>query len=219
MVTETVLGTAMFISLLATPSPAVLSPLVYPFGPQVLAEHRLNLTMRLPEAGAAQIFADNILLTLHYLKGDVENPKEIDWEKIREPFMVELTLEPGEVFAYHDALLPEFSDKKVKTTNAHFDYPQGFKSLEGLVGNGVCHLASLINWVASDAGLEVTANVNHDFYPVPGVPQEFGTSIRWDPTGARNSFNQNLYVKNTFDYTVTFEFKANNEAVDLKITR
>lgn len=195
--------------------------------PTVLAEHILDLETRLPNEQGSQAFADNIVLTLHYLKGDVaaykidgQNPvrdTNLNWEKIREPFEATLTLNPGEVFAYHDTILPEFEGLTLKTTNAHYMSKEGFKTFAGLPGNGVCHLASLINWVSKDAGLEVTSKVNHDFYPVPGVPRENGTSIRWGPNGEFNSRNQNLYVKNNFDHPVTFEFEVSMENVKMSV--
>ncbi|MDO8551848.1 MAG: VanW family protein [bacterium] len=196
--------------------------------PLVLAEHSLDLATRLSNTEANQVFVDNILLTLRYLKGDVGDLRvdkgklatgNIDWEKAREPFEASLTLNPGEVFAYHDAVLPGYRSLPIKTTNAHYMLKEGFKPLSGLPGNGVCHLASLINWVATDAGLEVVAKVNHDFYPVPGVPRINGTSIRYAPDGSNNSFNQNLYIKNQFDTPITFNFKADGENVVMQITK
>lgn len=193
---------------------------------EILAEHALDLNSRLPDKVGSEVFADNILLTLHYLKGDVGGIKVnqgelggVDWRKARESFEASFILEPGEVFAYHDTVSPEFKNEKIKTSNAHFTLKEGYKPLAGLPGNGVCHLASLINWVASDAGLGVMARVNHDFFPVPGVPKENGTSIRWGPNGEFNSRNQNLYIKNNFDFPVIFEFIANEEMVILKILK
>jgi len=76
-----------------------------------------------------------------------------------------------------------------------------------------------MNWAAQDAGLEVVAKVNHNFFLVPGVPKEFGTSIKYLPNGGGNTQNQNLYIKNNFDYSVRFIFNSNNEEVGLKITK
>ena len=177
---------------------------------EILAEHELDLTNRLPVEYGSQVFADNILLSLHYLKGDVEQP--LDWDKIREPFEVSFTLKPGEVFAFHSNSLPEFENPAM-TMNSRFFMEEGYKSLAGLGGNGVCHLVSLINWTASEAGLEVTALANHSFAPIPGVPREFGTSIR------SQSPNQNLYIKNGFEVPVEFEFGADSQKVVLKITK
>jgi len=66
------------------------------------------------------------------------------------------SLNPGEVFAFHANVLPEF-ENPVITMNSKFYIEEGYKAIGGLGGNGVCHLASLINWVGSEAGLEVTA--------------------------------------------------------------
>lgn len=200
----------------------------------VLARNVLDLTTRLPSQYGSQVFADNILLALHYLKGDEGDfkldpekpyhPANMDWEHVREPFEISFTLEPGEVFAYHENVLPEFDPpsasrrRRIVTMNSRFYIQEGYKSLAGLGGNGVCHLASLINWVASEAGLEVTAKANHNFAPISGVPKEYGTSIRYAETG-HNSQNQNLYVKNGFEEPVTFEFEADSQKVILTITK
>ncbi|MFH1535725.1 MAG: VanW family protein [Patescibacteria group bacterium] len=191
---------------------------------KTLASHELDLTNRLPNSFGSEVFADNILFALHCLKSDVSSlktnetingPSDIDWDKTRSYFEVSFTLKPGEVFAYHANVLPAFN-AVVKTMNSKFFIDEGYKSLAGLGGNGVCHLASLINWVASDAGLEVTSKVNHDFYPVPGVPREYGSSIFYAQSGG-NSQNQNLYIKNNLQTPVTFDFKADNKLVTLKI--
>lgn len=191
---------------------------VYQAQSQVVFERKLDLTDRLPDNEYGnQIFADNILLALHYLKNDVQNP-QIDWEKTREPFKVSFTLNPGQMFAFHKNVAPEYIDSVVKTMNSRFYTDEGYKSFGGLGGNGVCHLASLINWVASEAGLEVISPVDHNFFPIPGVPKTYGTSIRYAPEGG-NSQNQNLYVKNNLDVLVTFVFEAHSNSVDLKVLK
>lgn len=81
----------------------------------------LSLTNRYPNPQVNQVFADNIVLTLHFLKSDVEQGKSIDWEKIRQPFEVSFTLEPGETFAFQNAVLPQ-TTSIVVTTNATFNY-------------------------------------------------------------------------------------------------
>lgn len=188
--------------------------------PKPLAEKTMNLTDRYPDSGVNEVFADNILLVLHYLK-DPASAKAMagEWDKVRQPFDVELTLLPGQAFAFHDQILPELKDKVVKTTGAHFNWDDGFKSDGWLIGDGVCHLATLINWAAQSAGLRVTALVNHDFLPVPGIPKEYGTSIIWMPDGGRGSARQNLYVENTFDFPVTLTFKATTAEVELLINK
>ncbi len=230
MVTEILLASVALLSSLGNNfQPAVNTPsATFVEQRQVLATHEFDLTNRLPDEYGNQVFADNILLTLRYLKKDQESLKvdgekkiqgNVNWEKVREPFEVSIVLEPGEVFAYHDTILPEFHGLPLKTTNAHFTLSEGYKSLSGLPGNGVCHLATLINWVASESGLEVISKVDHDFYPVPGVPRKNGTSIRWGPNGEYNSRNQNLYVKNNFDFPVIFEFEASETVVIFKILK
>lgn len=189
---------------------------------QILAEHTLDLGTRNKNAFVNEVFVDNILLALHYLKGDTNilvYSDGVNWEKVGEPFEVSFTLEPGEVFAFHDSLLEEYRGLNVKTGKTKYTQAEGYKTVGGLSGNGVCHLASLINWTASNAGLEVTAKVNHNFLPVPGVPKEFGTSIRYSPNGGGNSQNQNLYLKNNFDFPVIFVFTASGREVNLKITK
>jgi len=194
------------------------------FTPKPLAQESMDLTNRYPDKWVNEVFSDNILLTLHYLKGDMENLQispigQIvpDWQKIRESFEVSFELKPGEVFAFHDNLLPEFKDKVVQTTNSHFIWDEGFKSDGYLIGDGVCHLASLMNWAASEAGLKVTAKVSHDFLPVPGIPKEYGTSIIWTPDASRNSANQNLYIENTLAYPVKFTFTVKSNKITLII--
>ena len=195
---------------------------------QILAGHFLDLNKRHKVESVNQIFSDNILLTLHYLKGDIDqlvkdpskklNQGNIFWEEIEEPFIVSFTLEPGEVFAFHSNISKEYRDEKIKTFGLEFFAKEGFKAAGGLYGNGICHLASLMNWAASEAGLEVVGKVRHNFAPVEGVPEEYGTSIRYRENGG-DSQNQNLYIKNTSDYPVVFEFKVDEDKVSLKIKK
>jgi hypothetical protein len=178
---------------------------------EVLAEHVLNLNERLPDSDFGnEVFKYNILLALKYIEGNTNLP---------DSFTAEVELQPGEVFAFQENLLPEFENKTVKTGWTKYIAEEGYKPLAGLYGNGVCHLASLINWVGSDAGLKVTAPANHNFWPVPGVPKEYGTSIRYLADGSWKTKNQNLYLENPFDYSVKLIFEASNEEVDLRVVR
>lgn len=222
---EQLLALATIVSTLVLPaSPSaqvLLSPipkhlLVTNIKEQVLAEHSLDLTLRDQDTRANQGFGDNILLALHYLKGDPPAGGQVNWEKIRAPFETSFTLQSGEIFAFHDNVLPEFSPPAggpLVTMNSEFLTTEGYKSVWGLGGNGVCHLASLMNWMASEGGLMVVAPNKHNFALIPGVPREYGTSIR------SQSANQNLYIRNNFAYPVTFVFKTNNREVDLKIVK
>jgi hypothetical protein len=214
---EQFLALVTLISTVVLPASKSATPLLSPLpdylsyqNKQILAEESLDLTQREPNQEANQSYADNILLALHYLKGDVTLP--VDWESMREPFTVSFALQPGEIFAFHENVLAEFDDPAV-TMNSTFLTTEGYKSVWGLGGNGVCHLASLINWVASEAGLEVVAKANHNFALIPGVSREYGTSIR------SQSANQNLYIINSQDQTVIFTFKIINNELYLKITQ
>src|SRR5260221_6686083 len=94
---------------------------------QLLARHDMSLTDRYPVPSVSKVFADNILLTLGYMSGNVKNSTQINWDAVRKPATYEFTLQPGEVFAFHDDVLPEFAGKKIITTNAHFDASEGFE--------------------------------------------------------------------------------------------
>lgn len=209
---QTILGLATMVMTMASqPAELSASALMMVEQKQVLAKEELDLTKRLPTEYGARVFSDNILLALRYLN-DPASAKAMagKWEKVREPFTVEFTLAPGEIFAFHDNVLKDFQNPKV-TMHSKFFMDEGYLALNGLGGNGVCHLASLINWVAQEAGLEVIAKVNHDFAPVPGVPRQYGTAIM------STDQNQNLYLKNTKTYPVKFIFRADQEKVILEI--
>lgn len=216
MIKETIISTITLVSTALLPVSHAAAPLLSPIpehllfsNQEILAEQSLDLTIREPNQDANQGFTDNILLALHYLKGDIESP-EIDWDWARQPFEVSFTLQPGEIFAFHDNVLSEYSNP-VATMNSEFMTYEGYRSVWGLGGNGVCHLASLINWVASEAGLEVVAKASHSFAPIPGVSREYGTSIR------SQTKNQNLYIINSLDYPVIFEFNVDSQSVELMI--
>jgi vancomycin resistance protein YoaR len=131
------------------------------------------------------------------------------------PSTYEVVIKPGETFAFHDDVNPLYSGKLVATTNAHFNAVEGFKSDGYLVGDGVCHFASLINWAARDAGLTVIAPTNHDFANIPQVPKQYGTSIYYTPGEPSVNQMQNLYVVNNKKKPVrmVFNYKNNNLSV------
>lgn len=224
---STIIGFLVLVSTVMTPVTSVASP-----QSKVLANHEMSLKDRLPGGGYGnEVFADNILLALHYFKGDADSfkinknltgPENIDWNKVRKPFGFTVELRPNEVFAFHKNLLKEFKGADIKNTGSTYSYQDGYKELAGLYGNGVCHLASLINWVASHTEekdkklLAVTAKVNHDFSPVPDVPREYGTAIYYMPGNDLTSEDQNLYIKNTSSKTVKFVFNVNKDKVDVK---
>lgn len=136
-------------------------------GQTVLAQRSMSLENRYPVASVNEVFKDNILLNLAYMDGRVTKREDIKWEDIRKPFRAQFALNPNEVFTFQEDALPVYQGRVVKTTNAHFNFQEGFKTDGYLAGDGVCHLASLIYWAAKDAGLEAYAPANHDFMPVP----------------------------------------------------
>ncbi len=180
--------------------------------PSVLAVHEFSLAKRYPVSVVNTVFKDNILLTLSYISGSKINPTDINWDNIGKPFSYEFSLKPGETFAFHNDVLPQYEGKVDKTPNLYFNSLEGFKSDGYLVGDGVCHLASILYWVAKDAGLDTLAPVRHDFAPVPEVPREYGVSIyRGGADNSQTNEMQNLYITNNKDKTVTFVFNYNGD--------
>lgn len=180
---------------------------------EVLAEHAISLSDRYKVPSVNSVFRDNISLNLAYLSGTVKTPSDINWDTLHKPQSYEFVLQPGEVFAYHDDIAPEFQGKTVKIQNSHFSAADGYRSSGLLYGDGVCHFASLINWVATDAGLKVVAPVRHDFAVIPGIDRIYGTSIY------SGDQRQNLYIENTSDKQVKFVFMYENDTLTLRIEK
>ena len=180
--------------------------------PKVLATHEFSLETRYTNNFVNDVFKDNILLTLAYLRGGVSKAP-VNWTEVTKPFQYTLTLQPGEVFAFDDSVLDQFKGKKGYTTNAHFNSQEGFKSDGYLVGDGVCHLASLLYWVAKDAGLDSLAPTNHNFAEIQGVPREYGVAIFYQPNEQGESASQNLYVTNNKDKAISFVFKYDGKTL------
>jgi len=168
---------------------------------KLLSTRTMSLETRHPAPLANNVYKDNILLNLAYLDGRVKAKSDINWEYLRRPYVFEFRLNPGETFSYHEVVLPEYNGLNTKNTNAHFNGLEGFKSDGYLMGNGVCHLASLIHWSATDAGLLSVAPTNHNFANIPEVPREYGVSIY------STSPTQNLYITNNLDSQVIFRFQ------------
>lgn len=197
--------------MLGRPQPSVLGA-----SSVALASRSFSMERRYDVPSVNTVFKDNILLTLRYMNGDVKGKNEINWDEVVKPFHSEFTLQAGEGFAFHDQIMPEYAKRIVKTTNAHFNYTDGFKSDGYLTGDGVCHLASLIYWAAKDAGLETVFFANHNFAKINEVPREYGVSIRSDPGNFGNGSRQNLYIFNNHDHPVTFSFDY--DGTDLRIS-
>lgn len=210
-----VIGSLMTLLVAASPAPQVIpqaqveSPVQH-----ILAQHTYSLSNRYTNTFVNDVFAENILLTLSYMEGLPHNQK-IDWEKVRQDSTYSFVLKPGETFAFHDQVLNQYKDNVVKTTNSDFSSDQGFRSDGWLVGDGVCHFASFIHVVASEAGLAVDAPTNHNFAKIEDVDKKFGTSIYYLKDGPSVSEKQNLYVTNTLDKPLEFIF--DHQADSLKI--
>jgi len=171
----------------------------------ILASHEMSMNNRYQNSFVNNVFKENILLALAYMRG-VSKSLPIDWNIVNKPFHFTLTLKPGEVFAFHDTVLPKFKGREGYTTNAHFNSEQGFLSDGYLFGDGVCHLASLIYWVAKDAGLDVLAPTDHNFAIIPDVPKEYGVAIYYAPGKDGVSAQENLYITNNKEKVVSLVF-------------
>jgi hypothetical protein len=166
----------------------------------VLATKSLSMEDRYNVPSVNTVFKDNILLTMAYMDGVVTSKADLSWDKVQAPFKYEFTLKPGEVFAFHEYTLPAYTKNVVKTTGVNFNWDEGFKSDGFMVGDGVCHLASIFYWAAKDAGLATYAPSNHNFAKINDVPKEYGVAIEApSPLG-------NLYITNNLDKPVSFEF-------------
>jgi hypothetical protein len=181
-----------------------------------LASKSMSLNTRYGYEMPENVYKDNILLNLAYLSGEVKSNEDIDWDKIRKPFTLTLTLEPGQRFAYHNLVDSKYRDNVALAVDTNFGAGDGYKFEGGLYGMGVCHLASLMHWAALDAGLESVAPSNHDFYPIPEIPKEYGVAIYNSPDAVSASEKQNLYITNNLDSAVTFKFDY--DGVNLKIS-
>lgn len=184
---------------------------------QLLAQQGMSLDDRYPIPSVNSVFKDNILLTLNYLTGNVKNSSDINWDSVRKSATYEFTLQPGQVFAFHDDVLPQFAGKSIITTNANFGESEGFEYDGDLYGDGVCHLASLMNWVARDAGLEVVAPTRHDFAKIPEIDPKYGTAIYYAAGDTSANEAQNLYIENTLNKPVQFVFTYENDNLTLSI--
>ncbi len=162
--------------------------------PIILSSAVMDLSYRYPVESVSEGFKENILVALGYIGN--------------------FTLQPGEVFAFHQkGILSEFREDKIVSQDSDFTTNTGYKVVAGLGGNGVCHLASLMNMAAINAGLVATAPTNHNFTAIPGIDKQYGVSI-----STRNSpERQNLYIRNNFEFPVRFGFTLNGDLLTLSI--
>ena len=183
----------------------------------VLASREISMENRYSVKSVSDVFRDNILLNLAYMDGKVASGIDVNWDEIKKPFTYSFKLNPGEAFAFHDDTLPEYKDKVIRTTNAHFNATEGFKTDGYLFGDGVCHLASLMYWVAKEAGLDALAPVNHNFMEIPEISREYGVSIYSNPYSQGTQARQNLYITNNKNKPVTFIFNYSGDKLKASI--
>ncbi len=183
----------------------------------LLAYREMSLDNRQPDRFVNDVFKKNILLNMAYLRGRVTKAADIKWEEMEKPFQYEFKLEPNKTFAFHSDVKAEYQELLVKTTNAHFNAAEGFKTDGYLFGDGVCHLASIINWAARDAGLSVEAPTSHDFAAIPDVPREYGVSIYSNPAAKGSNIRQNLYITNNKSKPISFKFEYRDNKLKVSV--
>lgn len=186
---------------------------------QLLASKEISLETRYDDAFVNGVFKDNILLNIAYLSGKVTNAADINWEEVGKPFKYKFSLDPGKTFAFHEDVLPQYAVSLTLTTNAHFNFDDGFKSDGWLFGDGVCHLASLMYWAAKEAGLDAYAPARHDFRAIPEIPREFGVSIYKMPGQVGANAYQNLYITNNQAEPIVFEFDYNGKTLKFSVSK
>lgn len=185
--------------------------------PYILSERSISLEKRQQDRYVNSVMKYNILLNLAYLKQDSVDLNNIREQDIDKSFQWKLVLKPNQTFAYHDEVLENYKKSDIFAKKIHFNSQQGFKSDGYLVGDGVCHLASIIKWVAQEAGLTVVAPTNHNFAVIPEIPQKHGVAIYYQPANSGISANQNLYITNNTSTDITFVFDYVQNG-DLKVT-
>lgn len=206
--------TAVFIIPNIDPKQSLTNPLPKD---DLLAQKEMSLDNRYQNKFVNDVFRNNIVLNLAYMAHKVSSTKDIRWEEVLKPFQYEFKLDPNKTFAYHEDVENKYQGKISKTTNAHFNFQEGFKTDGYLFGDGVCHLASLIHWVAKEAGLEVEAPTNHNFANIPDIPKEYGVSIYNNPGAKNSNAKQNLYITNNKPKPIAFRFEYTNNKVKVSI--
>lgn len=182
-----------------------------------LSSRSMSLETRQYDRWVNNVFKDNILLTTSYLAGKTQKGQKVNWNEVTKPQTYEFTLEPGKTFAFHDHVAAEYEASLTKTTNAHFNAEEGFKSDGYLMGDGVCHLASLFYWAAKDAGLTTNKPVAHDFAVIPEIPREYGVSIYATPENKAVGAVQNLYITNNKTEPITFSIAYDGKDLTVSV--
>jgi hypothetical protein len=180
----------------------------------ILSSKSISLNDRHPNWVINGIVRKNILLCLAYMNGDVDNASEIDWTVVDSPSNYKFTLQPNEVFAFQEKVLPQYTPATI-TTRSNYSFEQGFLWDGKIYGGGVCDLASLMCWAAKTAGLNQTyAPTNHS-KPIPGIPDEYTVSIfsGWEEA------THNLYIPNNMDKPVSFEFSYDGNDLSVNVVK
>ncbi len=210
------ISSLIIISQLALSQVGVIAPVATSqVEPVVLGTRSISLDHRQLNQPLNDIYKDNILLNMAYMRGVVTKGSTVNWDTVRAPFEYEFILQPGQTFAFHDLVSKEYTNVAL-TSNSHFGGEEGYKYDGRLYGMGVCHLASVINWAAKDADLNPVAPTNHDFFAINEIPKEHGVAIYADPGSVGVSSKQNLYILNSKDSAVTFKFNFDGD--NLKVT-
>ncbi len=171
----------------------------------------------MPGSFMNDVMRDNILLTIGYMRGIVIDGQNVDWEAVRKSFTYSFELKPNEAYSFQKDALSEYEADIVKTIDVNFAGQNGFKHDGYLMGDGVCHLASLFYWAAVDAKIDAFAPTNHDFMAIPEVPREYGVSIYSTPGEKNANAQQNLYIRNNTNSTLKFEIKYDGKNLETKV--
>lgn len=191
-----------------------------PANTQELASRSISLENRaMPGSFMAETMRDNILLTMGYIRGIVVDGQNVNWEAVRKPFTYSFELKPQEAYAFQKDALPSYEADIVKTIDVNFAGQNGFKHDGYLMGDGVCHLASLFYWAAMDAKIDAFAPTNHDFMAIPEVPREYGVSIYSTPGEKAANAQQNLYIRNNTQHTIRFEIQYDGQNLQTKVLK
>src|SRR3989344_842756 len=95
---------------------------------QLLFSGSISLENRHENKYVNDVFKDNILLSLAYMRGMIDDKYKISWDNVRQEFKYSLTLSPNTTFAFHEDVLSKYKNTLSATTKAHFNYQEGFKS-------------------------------------------------------------------------------------------
>jgi len=113
---------------------------------------KCHLTTVIAILTSMMFFKDNILLAVNYATNSKINPTNIDWEKIDSQYKGTLTLNRVKHLLSMTMSCRNSPEKWLSLLMLILIRRKDLKSDGYLVGDGVCHLASILYWVAKDAG-------------------------------------------------------------------